>query len=41
MDERQLEPHHGFERLTADLAALAQTLLALIETTEAAREAAE
>ncbi len=41
MDEYRLEPHRGFERLSADLATLAGSLLALVETTEIAREAAE
>jgi N-formylglutamate amidohydrolase len=41
MDEQQLEPNRGFERLSADLAALAQALLALVENAEAIREAAE
>lgn len=41
MDENRLEPHRGFERLSADLAALAQSLLALVDTTEGVREAAE
>jgi N-formylglutamate amidohydrolase len=31
MDERRLEPHTGFERLSADLAALAEALLGLAE----------
>ncbi len=31
MDERRLEPHAGFERLSADLAALAESLLGLVE----------
>jgi N-formylglutamate amidohydrolase len=41
MDEYRLEPHRGFERLSSDLAALAGSLLALVDTTEGAREAAE
>ena len=42
MDERRLEPHAGFERLSADLAALAQSLLGLVEEMTAdLREAAE
>ena len=41
MDEHRLEPHSGFERLSADLAALAQSLLARVDTTDGVREAAE
>lgn len=37
MDEYELQPHNGFERLTSDLAALASSLLRLLE--EAASEA--
>ena len=31
MDERRLEPHAGFERLSADLVVLAESLLGLAE----------
>ncbi len=42
MDEYDLEPHNGFERLTSDLAALAASLLRLLEdTASVVREAAE
>ena len=42
MDEQRLEPHAGFERLSADLAALAESLLGLVEDlAETLREAAE
>jgi N-formylglutamate amidohydrolase len=42
MDEYRLEPHRGFERLSADLVTLAESLLTLVETAaEGAREAAE
>jgi len=41
MDEHLLEPHRGFEQLSADLLRLAESLLALVNTTEGAREAAE
>jgi N-formylglutamate amidohydrolase len=42
MDEHALEPHAGFERLSRDLATLAESLLALMEDPmEQAREAAE
>ena len=42
MDEYDLTPHAGFERLTADLGALAASLLALVEdAAEEARQAAE
>ena len=41
MDEHLLEPHRGFEQLSADLLRLAESLLALVSTTEGAREAAE
>jgi N-formylglutamate amidohydrolase len=42
MDEQRLEPHAGFERLSADLAVLAESLLSLVgETDDATREAAE
>ena len=41
MDEYGLEPHRGFERLSNDLATLAEALLALADTAEGAREAAE
>jgi N-formylglutamate amidohydrolase len=42
MDERRLEPHGAFARLSSDLGELAQSLITFIaESTEAAREAAE
>ncbi len=42
MDEYRLEPHRGFERLSSDLFALAQALVALVEDASAVtREAAE
>jgi N-formylglutamate amidohydrolase len=41
MDEHALEPHQGFDRLRADLGALASALLCLWEETAALREAAE
>lgn len=41
MDEYNLQPHRGFERLSLDLAALARSLLDLVEETAALREAAE
>ena len=40
MDEHRLEPHDGFDRLSADLLRLAEALLELVEAEEA-REAAE
>ena len=41
MDEHRLEPHRGFERLTADLYALAESLIAHFGDSGALREAAE
>jgi N-formylglutamate amidohydrolase len=42
MDEQRLAPHRGFERLSADLFALAESLIALMdEVTVITREAAE
>ncbi len=42
MDEHRLEPHRGFERLSADLAMLAESLIAMVhEATTVTREAAE
>ncbi len=42
MDENRLEPHRGFERLSADLATLAESLIAMVhEATTVTREAAE
>jgi len=42
MDEQRLEPHRGFERLSADLYRLAESLIALVEDAAVpAREAAE
>ena len=42
MDEYDLMPHAGFERLSRDLAALAESLLALVtDAAEARAEAAE
>ncbi len=40
MDEHRLEPHDGFDRLSADLLRLAEALLELVDAEEA-REAAE
>jgi N-formylglutamate amidohydrolase len=41
MDEQRLAPHRGFERLSSDLAAFAEELLAFAEETRDLREAAE
>ncbi len=42
MDEQSLTPHGGFERLSRDLAAVAQSLLDVFaDLTEAPRQAAE
>jgi len=41
MDERRLEPHRGFERLSDDLGKFAEALLALAESAGGVREAAE
>jgi N-formylglutamate amidohydrolase len=41
MDEHLLTPHRGFERLSADLLTLAESLLALVDTSQSVREAAE
>ena len=42
MDEERLTPHHGFDRLSRDLAELAATLLDVFgETADALRQAAE
>jgi N-formylglutamate amidohydrolase len=41
MDEYRLEPHRGFGRLSADLAALADALLHFVATRDAMRDAAE
>jgi N-formylglutamate amidohydrolase len=42
MDEYRLEPHRGFDRLSADLVRLAEALLALVASaTDGMREAAE
>jgi N-formylglutamate amidohydrolase len=41
MNEHTLEPHNGFERLSCDLAALAESLLAYSDVAAENRQAAE
>lgn len=41
MDEYRLEPHHGFTLLSEDLVKLAESLLAVVQSVEPLREAAE